>query len=54
MIPFAGNPLNRASELRTDAAWIEAKRRDPSSRILPLWRLQPLLHDSDDADAAAA
>jgi NAD+ diphosphatase len=54
MIPFAGNPLNRASELRTDAAWIESKRRDPSSLILPLWRLQPLLHDSDDADATAA
>ena len=54
MIPFAGNPLNRASEMRTDAAWIESKRRDPASLILPLWRLQPFLHDADDADAAAA
>jgi NAD+ diphosphatase len=43
MIPFAGNPLNRASEKRTDAAWIEAKRRDPSSLILPLLRLEPFL-----------
>ena len=24
MIPFTGNPLDRASEKRTDAAWIEA------------------------------
>jgi len=43
MIPFTGNPLDRASEKRTDAAWIEAKRRDPSSLILPMWRLQPFL-----------
>ncbi|HTT76955.1 MAG TPA: NAD(+) diphosphatase [Candidatus Binataceae bacterium] len=43
MIPFAGNPLNRASVKRTDADWIESKRHDPSSLILPLWRLEPLL-----------
>src|SRR5260370_1159059 len=54
MIPFSGNPLNRASEMRTDAAWVESKRHDPSSLILPFWRLQPLLHDSDDSDSAAA
>jgi NAD+ diphosphatase len=43
MIPFAGNPLNRSSEKRTDAGWIEARRYDPSSLILPLWRLEPFL-----------
>lgn len=43
MIPFAGSPLDRASEKRTDKDWIEAKRRDPSSLILPLWRLQPFI-----------
>ncbi len=43
MIPFSGNPLNRASEKRTDAAWIEAKRRDPSTLVMPMWRLQPFL-----------
>jgi NAD+ diphosphatase len=43
MIPFAGNPLNRASEKRTDANWIESKRCDPSSLVLPLWRLEPFL-----------
>ena len=43
MIPFAGNPLNRASEKRTDSNWIESKRRDPSSLVLPMWRLEPLL-----------
>jgi len=43
MIPFAGSPLNRASEKRTDSNWIESKRRDPSSLVLPLWRLEPFL-----------
>jgi NAD+ diphosphatase len=42
MLPFTGNPLNRASEKRPDAAWIEAARRDPATRILPLWQLQAL------------
>jgi len=43
MIPFAGNPLNRASEKRTDADWIKSKRHDPSSLVLPIWRLEPFL-----------
>jgi NAD+ diphosphatase len=47
MIPFSGNPLNRASEKRPDSDWVAAKRRDPSSLILPLWRLQPFLLGSE-------
>jgi NAD+ diphosphatase len=47
MIPFAGSPLDRASEKRTDAAWLEARRRDPASLILPMWRLQPFVTGSD-------
>ena len=43
MIPFAGNPLNRASEKRTDPDWIEAKLHHPTSRVFPLWRLEPFL-----------
>ena len=43
MIPFTGNPLNRASEKRTDAEWVAAKLRDPTSFILPMWKLQPFL-----------
>ena len=49
MIPFSGNPLNRASEKRTDTTWIESKRRDPSSLILPLRRLEPFLLGSEKA-----
>jgi NAD+ diphosphatase len=49
MIPYAGNPLDRASEKRTDAEWVTAKRRDPSSFILPMWRLQPFLLGPENA-----
>jgi len=43
MIPFSGNPLDRASEKRSDPDWVASRRRDPSSFILPMWRLQPFL-----------
>ena len=47
MIPFTGSPLNRAAEKRTDSNWIKSKRRDPSSMILPVSRLRPLLLGSE-------
>jgi NAD+ diphosphatase len=50
MIPFAGNPLNRASEKRTNLNWIESKRRDPSSLVLPMWRLEPFLLGPENLD----
>ena len=53
MIAFSGNPLNRLSEKRADAAWIAEKSRHPDSLILPLWRLQPLLAGGDGALKAA-
>ena len=39
---FSGNPLNRASERRGDAAWLEGLQNDPSTLCLPLWNGQPL------------
>ena len=50
MIPFSGSPLNRASEKRTDSKWIESKRRDPSSLVLPMRRLEPFLLGAENAD----
>ncbi|MDE2182677.1 MAG: NAD(+) diphosphatase [Alphaproteobacteria bacterium] len=41
MLPFTGNPLNRASERRADAAWIAERRQ--RGLILPLARLQVLV-----------
>ena len=43
MIPFAGNPLNRASEKRLETNWIESRLHDPSTLIFPMWRLEPFL-----------
>jgi NAD+ diphosphatase len=39
---FAGNPLDRASERRRDAAWVRSLLDDPAARVLPLRDLQPL------------
>ncbi len=40
---FAGGQLDRAGHRRTDADWIAAKLKDQSTRIVPLWKLQPLV-----------
>ncbi len=53
MIPFSGNPLDRASLRRTDAGWLAARRADPSSRVHPLWKLQPFLLGEKDRPEAA-
>ncbi len=53
MMPFAGNPLDRASEKRTDAAFIAARRNDPASFVMPMWRLQPFLLGPEKADVPA-
>ena len=52
MIAFSGNPLDRASEKRTDAGQIAAMRLSAEARVLPLWKLQPLLLGPENATAA--
>ena len=49
MIPFAGNPLNRASEKRLEANWIESRLHDSSSLIFPMWRLEPFLSGPENS-----
>jgi NAD+ diphosphatase len=51
MIPFSGNPLDRASAKRTDAEWVAAQRKNAGSMILPVWRLQPFIFGSEKAPA---
>jgi NAD+ diphosphatase len=43
MIPFTGNPLDRASARRSDAEFLRARMADAGSLVLPMWRLQPFL-----------
>jgi NAD+ diphosphatase len=49
MIAFAGNPLNRASDKRGDTAWLAERRAERTTRVLPLWKLQPLLSGPENA-----
>jgi NAD+ diphosphatase len=53
MIPFTGNPLDRASYKRTDKEWIDARRRDPSTYVLPMWRLKPFVIGSEKSPPPA-
>jgi NAD+ diphosphatase len=53
MIAFTGNPLDRASEKRSDAAWLLEARAKAGARILPLWKLQPLLLGPEGGSAAS-
>lgn len=41
MLPYTGNPLNRRSEMRPDAAWVAEQLR--AAKVLPVWRLQVLV-----------
>jgi NAD+ diphosphatase len=49
---FAGNPLNRASERRGDAAWIQAQLDHPDSLALALWNGKPLVEDVPGSENA--
>ncbi|HYM17116.1 MAG TPA: NAD(+) diphosphatase [Micropepsaceae bacterium] len=54
MIAFSGNPLDRASDKRADAEWLKRARADGKTRVLPLWKLQPLLLGPEGASEATA
>jgi NAD+ diphosphatase len=42
---FAGNPLDRASDRRTDGEWLAAKLAAPDSLAVALWNGRPLVED---------
>jgi NAD+ diphosphatase len=46
---FAGNPLDRVSQRRTDAGWIRSLLDDPATRLLPLHELEPLIRNGAGA-----
>ena len=43
---FAGNPLDRASEKRTDIDWMSARLNDPESLAIAIWNGRPLVEDA--------
>ena len=42
---FAGNPLDRASDRRSDDAWIADQLAAPDTLVLPMWNGAPLVED---------
>lgn len=44
---FAGNPLDRASERRPDAAWISAQLASPESLAVAIWNGRPLIEPAE-------
>ncbi len=40
---FTGNPLERLSEKRGDAAWVEAQLSTAGGRLIPFWKGMPLI-----------
>jgi NAD+ diphosphatase len=40
---LAGSPLDRAAHHRTDNAWIAARRADPTTLYVPVWRARSLM-----------
>ena len=43
MLSFTGNPLDRASVLRSDPDWLAAQQARADARFLPIWQAKPLL-----------
>lgn len=50
---YTGSPLDRAGHLRDDAAWIDARLKDPATRFVPVWRAKTLVHGMDAGQPAA-
>lgn len=51
---FAGNPLDRASDRRADAGWIDARFQAPDTLVLPLWNGAPFVEDGGETGVRLA
>ena len=50
---FAGNPLDRAGDLRNDDAWLAEQEASPDALAMVLWEGRPLLEDHADGPRLA-
>ena len=50
--PYTGSPLDRASHLRTDDAFVAAALADPATRFVPVWRAKSLFRPAGDEPQA--
>jgi NAD+ diphosphatase len=51
---FAGNPLDRVSDKRSDPAWIAGRLAAPESLAVALWNGKPLVEDAKDGGVQIA
>ncbi len=49
---FAHSPLDRAGHHRTDSAWLKARLKDPTTRLLPVYDLKPYMLPADGSNPA--
>ncbi|HEV2533035.1 NAD(+) diphosphatase [Phenylobacterium sp.] len=54
MNTFAGNPLDRASDKRPDAAWIAAQLASPEALAFPVWNGRPFVEPAKDGGVQIA
>ena len=54
MLSFTGNPLDRASALRSDPDWLAMQQARADARFLPIWQAKPLLADGRAGFLAAS
>jgi len=53
-IAFSGNPLDRDERHRRDAAFLAKSLQDDATRVLPFWKLAPLVRDGAEKRLAWA
>ena len=53
-IPFSGSPLDRLDFRRRDEEWLQTRLVDDGSKILPVWKLNPLVRSGDEPRLAWA
>ena len=53
-IAFSGNTLDRDERHRKDAAYLAKALQDDATRILPVWKLAPLVREGDEKRLAWA
>jgi NAD+ diphosphatase len=53
-IAFSGNTLDRDEQHRRDSAFLAKALQDDATRILPVWRLAPLVREGDEKRLAWA
>jgi NAD+ diphosphatase len=51
---FAGNPLDRASDRRVDAAWLAERLADPASMAVAMWNGKPLVESGKEGGTQIA